>query len=201
MKIVKQPVKDKYRTLKRVLIILGIMIIIAMILTIVFFTDFFTKPKNTIVLENPLKDIIIRNTDAQGQVNTDAVIQQGIQEFNINYINYLLAALGVNKLHKSLVGYGNPIVEFHLDNEVWSSEIIKGGLNTQKAPAQDLDLKIIISKQEAVLALLSPNIEQFMKDSVYNGNTKIEMIAGKVELGSKGYLAMYTQLTGEEVEE
>ncbi len=198
--MVSQPVKirDKYRTLK---IVFGIVIIIAIILAIAFFTGFFTKPKNTVVLENPLKDIVIANTNSQGQVNVEAVIQQGISEFNENYINYLLAALGVNNLHKSLVGYGNPVVEFNIEGEKWSSEIINGGLYTQKNPADDPDLIISIPRQEAVLALLSPNIEQFMKDSVYNGNTQIEMVAGKVELGSKGYLKMYTDLTGEEVVE
>lgn len=197
----KIKIKDKHRKLKKSLKILAILTIIAIILAIAFFSGFFTKPRNMITLENPLKDIVIRNTNAQGQVNIEAIIQEGITEFDQDYINYLLAALGVNSLHKSLVGYGNPVVEFSVEGETWSSEIDNGGLLTQKSPAQDPDLRILISRQEAVQALLSPNIEGFMKESVYNGNTQIELVSGKIELGSKGYLKMYTDLTGEEVEE
>jgi len=201
--MVSQPVKirDKYRTLKKFLIIFGIITLIGAILSISFLTGFFTKPKNTIVLENPLKDIVMRNTNAQGLVNKEKVVLEAVLEFNENYINYLLVALGVNNLHKSLIGYGNPVVEFQLGEETWSSEINNGNLITDKSPNSEKDLIISTTKEEAVEALLSPEIEQFMKDSVYNGDTQIEMVAGKIELGSKGYLKMYTQLTGEEVEE
>ena len=64
-----------------------------------------------------------------------------------------------------------------------------------------MDLKIIISKRESVETLLSSDIEQFMKDSVASGNTKIEIVAGNTELFSKGYLKMYKELTGGEVKE
>ena len=37
-----------------------------------------------------------------------------------------------------------------------------------------------------------------MKKSVMEGRTQIEVVAGKVELFSKGYLGLYKDLTGEE---
>ena len=113
--------------------------------------------------------------------------------FNENYISYILLSLGVNNLH-SFPGFGNPIVELALDNEVWSSEIINGGLITIKALNENKDLRFVLSKEEAVKALLSQNIEQFMKDSVVSGRTRIEMIAVKPELLAKGYLDLYNAL-------
>jgi len=181
--------------LKKFLIFAGIITLIAIVLTTAFLAGFFTKPQTTITLENPLKNIVLANMNAQGQVNQEAVIEQGIQEFNQDYINYLLVALGVNNLH-SMMGYGNPIVEFQLEEETWSSEIDNGILKTQQAPATDPDLKITISKQESIKALLSPDIKQFMKDSVTSGNTQIKMITGKTELAAKGYLGMYNELIG-----
>jgi len=194
-------VRDKWRWLKKVLFVFLIVAVIILILGAMFFFGFFSKKAgNEIVIENPLKDIVFANTDpVTGEVNRQAVVEQGIIEFNEEYINYLLVALGVGNLYKSMVGYGNPIVEFIIDEEVWSSEL-GGGLNTVKAESSDEDLRIHISRKEAVEALLSPDIEGFMKQSVSNGNTRIEMVAGKVELASKGYLAMYKELTGEEVE-
>ena len=53
-----------------------------------------------------------------------------------------------------------------------------------------------MSKEEAVKALLSSNIQEYLKDSVNNGNTQLEQISHKIELASKGYLKMYDTLTG-----
>ena len=73
-------------------------------------------------------------------------------------------------------------------------EIINGGLITIKALNENKDLRFVLSKEEAVKALLSQNIEQFMKDSVVSGRTRIEMIAVKPELLAKGYLDLYNAL-------
>jgi len=75
---------------------------------------------------------------------------------------------------------------------------VLGAPNTIKAGNDNKDLIIILSKEEAVRALLSQDIKQFLKDSVNNGDTKLEIVAGKVELASKGYLAMYKEITGKE---
>ncbi len=194
-------IRDRRKWLKKILKVFGVLAVIGLILGVVFFSGFFIKkPGKRIVLENPLKNIVFANTNEQGEVDYNAVVEQGILEFNVDYINYLLVALGVNNLHKSLIGYGNPKVELVLDDEVWSSEVVRGGLNTKKSEIDDEDLKIVLSKKEAVEALLVNNVQEFMINSVYEGGTRIEMIAGKIELGSKGYLGMYKDLTGEEIE-
>ncbi len=191
-------IRDKWANTKKVFVILGIVILVLVILGGMFVLGFFSGGKTEITLVNPLKDIVIANTNEFGEIDIATVLAQGVLEFDENYINYLLAALGVSNLHKSLL-YGNPIIEFNLGDETWSSELIKGALNTKKQSVDNEDLIITISKEEAVWALLSPNVEQFMKDSVNDGGTQIEMIAGKTELFTKGYLDMYTQLTGEVV--
>ena len=195
----KVKVMDKHRLLKKVFKILIITIIIGIILAIAFFSGFLTKKSgNEIVLENPLKNIVFENTNELGEVNYDKVVEQGILEFDENYVNFILASLGVGKLHKSLIGFGNPSIEIVLDEDTWSSEI-NNGLITRKGSLEKEDLRISLSKQEAVKALLSPNIQEFMKNSVRSGNTQIELIANKVELSSKGYISMYQDLTGEEI--
>ena len=192
-------IRDKWANTKKVFVIVGIVVLILVILGGMFMFGFFSGGKTEIILTNPLKNIVVENTNEAGEVDVAAVLVQGVLEFDENYINYILAALGVGNLHRSLL-YGNPFIEFNLGNEVWSSELVKGGLNTKKQIIDNEDLRITISKEEAVTALLSQNIEQFMKDSVANGGTQIEMIAGKTELFSKGYLTMYKELTGGNVE-
>lgn len=181
-------------------IFLLILIIIGLAVYFIFFKSDDKSRFPGAVIENPMKNIVLNNTDSSGRVNIENVIEQGVISFNVDYINYLLLALGVNGLHKSYVGYGNPIVEMDIENEVWNSEVLDGMLKTNKASIDNEDLKISLSKEEAVKALLSNNIRDYMKNSVVNGNTRIEMVAGKVELASKGYLDMYKQLTGKEAD-
>lgn len=192
----KVNIRDKHRNLKKVLKVFIMVFAIVLVLLTAFLAGFFTNGKIEIVLENPLKDIVFANTNEKGEVDFAAVLAQGVLEFDEDYINYILVALGVGYLHKSLL-FENPLIEFVLGEEVWSSEIIKGMPNSKKGEIDNEDLRIIISKQEAVRALLSSDIEQFMKDSVAEGRTGIEMVAGKAELFSKGYFKMYGELSGE----
>lgn len=194
-------VRDKYRATKKVIKILLIIFGVLLILLIVFAAGFLVKkPKIEVHLENPIAGIVLRYTNELGYTNKTAVVEEGVIEFNEDYINYILVALGTGYLHKSAIPpFKNPLIEFDLEGETWNSEI-KGGMpNSKKGSIDSEDLRISISKEEAVEALLSGDIEQFMKDSVNNGNTKIEMTAGKIELFAKGYLKMYKKLTGEEI--
>ena len=174
------------------MVVVGLMIYYA-------YLGFFSK-REKIVLENPLKDIVLKYS-VGGEVSAedvDAIVEEAVLEFNEDYINYLLVALGINNLHKSFT-FETPKIEIDV-GEVWSSEIIDGVPNTNKNEIENEDIKISLTKQEAVMTLLSQNIEQFMKDSVSGGRTNIEMVAGKVELFSKGYLSLYKDLTGDELE-
>ncbi len=195
----KVKIRYKYRLLKKIFKILIILIIVVIILAAAFFLGFFSnKSKIEYVLENPLKNIILANTQGN-KINYEKVIEQSTLEFNEDYINYILITLGVNNLHSSLLGYGNPRVEFVLDSEFWNSEINDGNLITKKGSIEKKDIIIKMSKEDAVKALLSENIEEFMKNSVKSDNTKIEFKSNVVELGSKGYLQMYKELTGKEI--
>ncbi len=184
------------------------MVVLTLILSIILVTFFIgfliNKPpvinQNKIVIENPLKEIVYANQNEQGLVDKQQVINQALQEFDKDYINYILLALGVNKLKKSLIGYGNPKVEFKINEELWSSEIVDQSLNTQKSTIDDPDVRFHMPKTEIIESLLSSDINQFVINSVSNGNTQMELIASKPELLSKGYLGMYKDLTGSDPE-
>jgi len=194
-------IRDKHAAMKRVFKVLIIIFAIVLILLIVFAAGFlFKKPVYVeVTFVNPLADIILANTDnVTGVVDEVAVIEQAVIEFNEDYINYILAALGTGYLHKSVVG-GVPVIELDMEGDVWSAEIIDGVPNSKNQAVDNEDLQISISKEEAVKAILSDDIEQFMKDSVNRGDTQIEMVAGKPELFAKGYLDMYKALTGNEI--
>jgi hypothetical protein len=189
-------IKDKYRVLKKVIKIFLIIFVIALILLVFFTAGFLFKKPHLIEINivNPIANLILKYTGESGEVNKTEVIREALIEFNQEYINYLLAALGTGYLHNSVIG-GNPRLELVLGNEVWSSEIVKGVPDTKNQAIEKEDIRITISKEEAINAILSDDVENFMQNSVTNGNTRIELIAGKTELFSKGYLDMYNALT------
>lgn len=192
-------IRDKNRTAKRLIRVFLIILAVLLILLAFFALGFLIKkPKIEVILENPLVGIVSKYTNEAGQVNKTAVVEEGIINFNEDYINYILVALGINYLHKSPF-LENPLIEFNLGGDIWNSEIIKGLPVSKRGSIDNEDLRISMSKEEAIEALLSDNIKEFIKQSVNNGNTNIEMIAGKTELFSKGYLDMYKELTGEEI--
>ena len=199
----KATLSDKPRAARKGVKVLLIIFVVILILLIVFVPRYLNKkPSNgsggggvETHLENPISQIVLKNTNEAGYVNKSSVVQEGIVEFDEEYINFILIALGTGYLHKSSI-FGTPKIEFNLGEESWNSEIFNGNPVSKKGSIDNEDLRISISKEEAVNALLSEDITKFMKDSVtLSGNTKIEMVAGKTELFSKGYLDMYNRLT------
>lgn len=197
-------IRDKHGSLKKVVKILLIVFVVLLLLIIVFAAGFLLKKPTyvEIIIENPLIGIVEANTNVEGKVDVPAVIEQAVIEFNENYINYILAALGTGYLHKSIVG-GNPYLELVMSdssgNDIWHAKIVDGMPSSALGETDKEDLRISMSKVEAIRAILSSDIEQFMKDSVGAGNTQIELVANKAELFAKGYLDMYKELTGEEI--
>jgi len=196
-------IRDRHNAIKKTIKILLIIFVILLVLVVAFAAGvIIDKPSKSssngsvIVLDNPLKGLVIKNTNTVGEVDYNKTVEEGIVEFNEEYINYLLRALGVGDLHKSSIPpFENPFIEFNLGEETWNSEIVAGSPKSSRSAIENEDLRIAISKEEAVKVILSENIEQYIKDSVNNGNIKIEMIAGKTELFTKGYLEMYSKLT------
>jgi hypothetical protein len=187
--------------------------IITLILLIIFFilgfsagiyfeknlSKFFPeKPLKVFTVENPMKEIIQKNTNTNGTFDSQNAVREGIADFNTNYVNYLLSAFEVGRLHKSSIGFGNPVLELRLDSDVWSSEIIKGSPETKKKSAKEPDLIITLSKEEATKAIISNDTKLFIRESINSDRTKIEITGGKAELFSKGYLEMYVTVTGKE---
>jgi hypothetical protein len=191
--------------IKRKWIFFIVIILLVVIGVLVFYLlNFYKQPSRVIdsheskpvIITNPMNEIVSANIDKSGNIDLSKVVSEGEVKFNESFIAFIVNSMGVSKLHKSTIGYGNPRIEFSLDSEIWSMEV-SGGLNIGKGEIEDPDLKIIMTKEEAVKSLLSNDIKEFMKDSVTSGRTEIEMIAGEVELFSKGYLDMYKELTGE----
>jgi len=172
--------------------------ILAIIFLIILFAYFFiTAPENnqeTTTIENPLKPIIQKNTNAQGLVNKNKIIQEGVAAFNSEYIEYILYALGAQELYTSPLGYGNPKLVIYIDGEIYSAEIVDQTVHISQNSITDPDFAMYISKEEIVNALLAQNMQQHLVDAYKSGDIRAEMLAGKAELVTKGYLNLYGEV-------
>mgnify|MGYP001583629507 FL=1 len=167
-------VKKKNRKLKRIFV--GLIVIIFLILIVAAF--YWYDPINS------------NNTRLK-----ENVVNGRLEQANIQSIEKILYSFGAGDLHKSYLGYGNPIVEVELDDEVWYLEVDKGKIITKKGDIDKEDLKIKMTKEELNNILSSLDIQKSMTDSIISGKTKAVQVAGKVELVSKGYLKLYKEIS------
>jgi len=114
----------------------------------------------------------------------------------INQINLILYNIKAYELHNPPFSSNTPKIEFVIEDEIYNTEIVKGKIITKKEGIENPDLKIIMPKEEFLFILNSNDLKKSLQDSVSNGNTKIEILAGNTELFVKGYLSLYQEITG-----
>jgi hypothetical protein len=143
------------------------------------------KNKNMDILQNPL----INLTD-----------EQAVAQFNESFVLYLLASIGAQKLHSPPLSSDTPKIGIHVGEEVYSSEIKKGWIDVSKEnyDAEKVDIVLRTSKEEAVKMMR--NRDNIVK-SFNEGRSSLEIVATKSELLVKGYLNIYSELTGETLDE
>ena len=169
---------------KVIFIVVGIFLVLLLIAGGLFYYFFMRTPQlsERIKIENP----------AQGLSAEQAII-----EFDESYIDYMIFAIGGWKLHNPPLSKNIPKIKVIVDNETYVSEITEGQIVTEKKDIDKEDIIITTSKEELVNAILSFEIKQYIKNSVAEGKTSIELVAGYTTLFSKGYLSLYEEMTGE----
>lgn len=163
-----------------------ILAIIFLILVIVGMFFYFAtaspnKPRAGTEIENPIKDL---------------TIEQAILQFNEEYIKYLVFVIGGWKLHNPPLSDETPKIKVIVDNEVFISEIVNGEIKTEKKEAEGEDIIIKTTRQEIVNSIKSLNMKSYIKQSVQEGKTTLELKASYTTLFSKGYLNIYQDITG-----
>lgn len=113
------------------------------------------------------------------------------------HLTYLLSEIGANNLHNKPVSSDCPRIEISVDGELFTSEIVKGGIITTSGKKDEkADLRIITSKTEVFNVLTSGNAKEYIQNSVASGKTRVELDVGYTDLFLKGYLGLYKELTG-----
>ncbi|MFH1307995.1 MAG: hypothetical protein ABIH72_04040 [archaeon] len=126
---------------------------------------------------------------------------ENFSDFSVDsrHITYLLNEIGAYRLHAPPFSSDRPKIQTVSDNKIFFSVVKKGGsIETTEGDQEDEDLIIIISGQEVYDSLISSNTTEFIQNSVIEGRTGIEIMAGETEMFGKGYLGLYKELTGQD---
>ena len=200
-------VKRRWSPKRLILIVIGIIFVVGVLYTFFFLgavfgfkLPFSPEVKEEFIYVNPLVEIL-EGYEQQGiEINETAIINQAELEFDQDYINYVLFAMSAWKLHNPPFSSEKPIIRVVLDQEeTYFSEVIDGQILTYGGDTENPDIVITTTKRETIQAMLAEDMAGFMKESVAQGRTGIEMLASTIKLASKGYLQMYEDITGEKL--
>ena len=168
---------------KRVWFLLAIILLILLVFLMFFYFVMASpsKPRSGTEIENPIGDMNL---------------EYAISQFNESYISHVVFAIGGWKLHAPPLSEDTPKVKVIVDGEIYISEIIDMEIKTEKKETENEDIVIKTTKREIVLAILSPDVKNYIKQSVSEGKTTLELKASYTKLFSKGYLSLYKDITG-----
>lgn len=112
------------------------------------------------------------------------------------HVTYLLNELGAYNLRSTPLTGNNPVIEIRVGEDNFKSVVTRGVIETSKGFAENPDIKIFTLREEVAKAIVSGNIKDYMRGSISEGKTTIELATGYSTLFAKGYLSLYKELTG-----
>jgi hypothetical protein len=162
----------------------SVIIIILLVMGMFLYMALF-KPRNNIgkqgILVNPAKDLSIDEAKTQ---------------FNEDFVYYLLASIKAYNLHNPPLSSNKPKMDILVGSVEYSAIIDDGRIVVSKGAIENPDVLIKTSLDEAANMVKYPDS---VKSSFESGKSEIQMIASKASLFSKGYLNLYTEITGKSI--
>jgi len=123
-------------------------------------------------------------------------IEEAVEKFDESFVFYLLVSIEAYNLHPPPLSSDNPKIGFYIDEDNYNAVIEEGEIIVNSGDLEDKDIIITTTKEEAVKMIID---EGYIEESFQSGASSIELIASKTKLATKGYLGIYTKLTGKSV--
>jgi len=123
-------------------------------------------------------------------------LEEAIAEFDEEFVYYLLVSIKAYNLHEPPLSSDKPKIEFLIDSEVFNAIVDDGRIVVEKGQIDSEDMSISTTTEEAVLMVQNRN---YVQDSFVTEKSTIELKAEKSTLFAKGYLSLYTELTGKSI--
>ena len=150
--------------------------------------------------ENPLKGFKVIFEKKPDQVNVvqteDGETQIYLEDIEITpeFAIYLLQAVGANQiLKKSVLAQEAPIINFKVEGVEYTA-VLEDEIIISQGLDPEADIQFNSEKEPIVRATLNDDPAEIFKESINEGTTTIDTIAGDMELATKGYLDFYESL-------
>lgn len=170
---------------------LWLSIILVFVLILIIFLFFaLAKPNYSDSYDGKLKSGEIVNP-VSGLSNEEAVSQ-----FDENFVVYLLISIEAYNLHNPPLSSNKPKIGIYVSDKVFNAVISRGQIDVEEGKIDNEDIAIDTTKEEAVLMLRDKN---YIVESFNSGKSSVELKADKATLFAKGYLNLYSKLTGKSI--
>jgi len=140
---------------------------------------------------------VSRGRDTQSEIINparDLSDEKALEQFDENFVLYLLASIGASRLHNPPLSSNTPKIEMFVSNDIYNAEINTGTISVRKSEIAKADIIIRTTKEEAIKMIRDKN---YIAQSFREGESSIELVESKTTLLAKGYLKIYNELTGE----
>jgi hypothetical protein len=170
-----------------ILILLIILILIVIIVGFLIWMVFGGKNYDSVYedrissgeLVNPAKDLSLEEIEEQ---------------FDEDFVYFMLYQIGAYNLHTPPLSSEKPAIEIIVENTVYNAQIEKGEIYVDEGEIEEYDISIQTSSEEAAKII---NDGDYIQESFENGESTIELVASETTLASKGYLKLYSEITGD----
>jgi len=122
--------------------------------------------------------------------------EEAIVAFNQDFVYYLLYEIGAYNLRSAFIVGGKPIIQIYTESDSYYAEVERGNIIVSKGTAEKPDITIRTTRLESVLMLQDA---KYITESFSSGKSTIDLNADKSLLFAKGYLKLYTNLTGKSI--
>lgn len=123
-------------------------------------------------------------------------LEEAISNFNESFVKYVLYSIKAYDLHNPPLSKDYPKIGFSIGEDNYLAVIQNGVIIVTKSDFSSVDAIIKTDKTEAVKMVQN---KAYIQESFSSGRSSIELKAGKATLFSKGYLNLYTELTGKSI--
>jgi len=121
---------------------------------------------------------------------------EAIVKFDESFVYYLLYQIKAYNLHNPPLSSDEPKLLLYADENVYGASVNKGKIIVNNGEISNYDIVIRTTVLEGVLMLQDKN---YISKSFQDGKSTIELVGTKSSLFGKGYLNLYTELTGKSI--
>ncbi|MEK6927109.1 MAG: hypothetical protein AABX11_01620 [Nanoarchaeota archaeon] len=159
----------------------SIVFVVLLLIGMFFYFALFKPSGNVVTLQNPAKDLSLKETE---------------QQFDESFVSYLLYSIKAYNLHNPPLSSNYPKIEILVGESVYYAVVKDSQVMVSKDVLDEVDVRIVTSLSEAAKMVKYPDS---VKQSFEEGVSRIDLIASKTSLFSKGYLSLYTEITGKSI--